>query len=149
MDCRRDASLLIVRPQGQRSLALRFLLAGVVIAVAALFSFAYSLYLLDARRVSFEGAVWQTSAALAREPDPGCIRGGMAADLVATEALVGMQQEQVLLRLGEPDRATPDELIYALGQCHGAGWWHSELVVVMSELRQATRTLTRPTRSSR
>ena len=60
--------------------------------------------------------------------DPGCVRGGMALDLIDRELLLGMRTAEVLALLGSTSRQDSD-WCYALGQCSGLGWYDSELIV--------------------
>lgn len=50
--------------------------------------------------------------------DPGCVRGGMALDLMDSEILTGLNRSAVLDLLGNPNRAPATSLEYDLGQCH-------------------------------
>jgi hypothetical protein len=84
---------------------------------------------LDAAPAPFDANEWRSRRALALEADPGCLRGAMAAGLMANEALLSKTRSEVEAILGQSDRRTADTLVYALGQCHGMGWLHSELVI--------------------
>jgi len=86
---------------------------------------------LDAAPAPFDTNEWRSQSALALEADPGCVRGPMAAGLIAHEALLRKTRSEVEAALGHADRRTADTLVYALGQCHGMGWLHSELVIAL------------------
>lgn len=74
----------------------------------------------------FSRNAWHQGAALSAVQDPGCVRGGMALDLLEKGRLLGLTQAEVIDLLGTPaDQAR--EWRYALGQCSGFGWSHSEL----------------------
>lgn len=60
--------------------------------------------------------------------DPGCVRGGMALDLIDRRLLLGMRTPEVVALLGSPSRQDIDWR-YKLGQCSGLGWYDSELVL--------------------
>ena len=64
--------------------------------------------------------------------DPGCVLGGLAQDLAITGRFNQKPEQLVLQTLGRPDRRLDTELVYAVGQCHGWGWRHSELVLQLS-----------------
>ncbi|WP_181880994.1 hypothetical protein [Crenobacter cavernae] len=61
--------------------------------------------------------------------DPGCVRGGMALDLIEKGSLVGKTHSEIFLLLGRPDRSENRVLTYELGQCSGFGWHNSLLIV--------------------
>jgi hypothetical protein len=61
--------------------------------------------------------------------DPGCVRGGMAVDLIQKEILKGKTTEQALEILGNPDHISDSTFSYELGQCSGLGWHNSILVI--------------------
>lgn len=64
--------------------------------------------------------------------DPGCVRGGMALDLMNRQLLAGLQDTQVATLLGAPDDQSHRSWRYELGQCSGFGWHSSQLVVTLS-----------------
>jgi hypothetical protein len=61
--------------------------------------------------------------------DPGCVRGGMALDLIQKEILKRKTKEQVAEILGIPDKISDTTFSYELGQCSGLGWHNSLLVI--------------------
>ena len=61
--------------------------------------------------------------------DPGCVRGGMALDLIQKEILKSKTKKQVSEILGTPDKISDSTFSYKLGQCSGLGWHHSILVI--------------------
>ncbi|USR41203.1 hypothetical protein L1F06_007150 [Ectopseudomonas hydrolytica] len=61
--------------------------------------------------------------------DPGCVRGGMALDLIQKEILKSKTQKQVSEILGTPDKISDSTFSYELGQCSGLGWHNSILVI--------------------
>jgi hypothetical protein len=61
--------------------------------------------------------------------DPGCVRGGMALDLMDRQLLAGLQAAQVAALLGAPDHQAHRSWRYEIGQCSGFGWHSSQLVV--------------------
>lgn len=86
----------------------------------------------------FDPATWVASSELADGlGDPGCVRGGMALDLIDRERLMGMTAEEVSALLRTPMRCGP-EWAYALGQCSGYGWHDSRLVVRFSLANRVT-----------
>lgn len=87
---------------------------------------------------AFVPSAWSASAELADGiGDPGCVRGGMALDLIDRERLMGMTAEEVSALLGTPMRFGL-EWTYALGQCSGYGWHHSGLVVRFNPANRVT-----------
>lgn len=61
--------------------------------------------------------------------DPGCVRGGMALDLIQKEILKSKTKKQVSEILGTPDKISDSTFSYKLGQCSGLGWHNSILVI--------------------
>lgn len=66
---------------------------------------------------------------IANSNDPGCVRGGMALDLIDRELLDKLQAIQVATLLGPPDQQSNSSWGYELGQCSGFGWHNSRLLV--------------------
>jgi len=118
-----------VRPQKRRAVELRIYLGILLACVTGVAWISYALYALGVEPVAFDSASWSAKRELANDMDPGCVRGGMAATLISDGRLLGRTHEQAVSVLGRPDRLSAEGVIYALGQCHGLGWWHSELVV--------------------
>ena len=91
---------------------------------------AYSVYLawsfyygVEAERSTFSPASWKEKANVyAHSADLGCVRGGMAIDIVETNLLRGKPIAEVKTLLGEPDGAKEGQIYYELGQCSGHGW---------------------------
>lgn len=94
-------------------------------------------YGVDAERTTFSSVVWKERANVyAHGNDPGCVRGGMAIDIVSTNLLHGRLISEVISLLGEPDGKQDSIIHYELGQCSGFGWANSELQVNLSERQQ-------------
>ena len=78
---------------------------------------------------NFESEDWKKSLLLIYATnDPGCIRGGMAVDLISNKRLVGFTQVQVAALLGNPQESHLRRWLYSLGQC-GFAWGFSNLRV--------------------
>ncbi len=87
-------------------------------------------YGVEAERATFSSEAWKATANVyASSNDPGCVRGGLALDVVATGMLRGKLFEDVESLLGEPDGKQEGEPYYELGQCSGLGWHDSVLQV--------------------
>lgn len=100
---------------------------GLVTGIAALMAWSFYQPIVSAE--PFVPSRWAAGAELADGVgDPGCVRGGMALDLIDREQLMGMTTEEISAILGTPMRHG-SEWTYALGQCSGYGWHHSGLVV--------------------
>lgn len=118
--------------------ALRILLRIVAACAAAVG--AYGIYIVwsfyfgvEAERSAFSAATWKERANVyAHNSDPGCVRGGMALDIVATDLLKGKSISAVKALLGNPDGTKGKEIYYELGQCSGLGWHDSVLQVALS-----------------
>jgi len=77
--------------------------AGAVFAYAGFLAWSYH-YGVEAERTPFSPAAWKERAAVyAHDSDPGCVRGGMALDIVATRLLDEKPLAEVKALLGEPD----------------------------------------------
>jgi hypothetical protein len=124
--------------------ALRITLKALAICVAVLLAYggytAWSFYFgVEAERTPFSPVAWEErSNVYAHNSDPGCIRGGMALDIVATNLLQGKSITEVKLLLGEPDGKKEEGVYYELGQCSGLGWHDSVLLVDFRNNRQVT-----------
>ncbi len=78
---------------------------------------------------SFESDEWKQSLALINQAnDPGCVRGGMALDLIDNKRLVGLTKAQVVGLLGNPDESHVKRWLYSVGQC-GFDWRQSFLMI--------------------
>jgi len=112
--------------------ALRFTVAfcgASVIAYAGYLAWSFA-YGVEAERSPFSPAAWKEKASVyAHSNDPGCVRGGMALDIVATKLLQGKPIAEVKSLLGEPDGTKEGLFYYELGQCSGHGWHNSILQV--------------------
>lgn len=112
--------------------ALRFIAAlcgASLIAYAGYLAWSF-VYGVEAERSSFSPTAWKEKANVyAHSNDPGCVRGGMALDIVATKLLQGKQIAEVKSLLGEPDGTKEGQFYYELGQCSGHGWHNSILQV--------------------
>ena len=128
-----------------RRRVLQAALIALVIAATALCLFAYFESEFVARPEAFSSSTWKQRSDLATEIDPGCVRGGMAESLVHSEALMNLSEASVQAMLGEPARRGNRSSYYPLGQCHGFGFSHSELVVSYSSSGTVQRTELRPT----
>jgi hypothetical protein len=113
--------------------------ANVVAAVLGLGALAVTAALIhsfnsfEAKRQAFVPEQWHAQRhSVAESGDPGCILGPMTSDLLQTGQLRGLSKTQVLQLLGPPDSKSSATLSYAIGQCHGWGWHHSELVLALS-----------------
>lgn len=103
-------------------------IAAVVIFVAALI---WSYYFDVTSQVEpFSSSSWiELSDPYEGTNDPGCVRGGMALDLIQKEILKEKTKEQVREILGKPDDVSESKFSYELGQCSGLGWENSKLVI--------------------
>lgn len=87
-------------------------------------------YGVEAEPLPFSSSAWKEAANVyAHSPDPGCVRGGMALDIIASKVLQNMSTAEVKSLLGEPDGIRKGQLHYELGQCSGFGWHNSILRV--------------------
>lgn len=93
---------------------------------------------VQVERQSFDSASWKKLHDAALLNDPGCVRGGMALDLLKSKVLLGLRSEQVFAVLGRSETSEP-ELRFPLGQCHW-DWKHSDLVVEFGPQRKVTST---------
>jgi hypothetical protein len=80
---------------------------------------------------TFDAQGWKAAVPVyGASADPGCVRGGMAQDLIDRQLLVGKSAAQVRELLGEPDgRRSATAWTYELGQCSGWGWSDSVLLL--------------------
>lgn len=99
-------------------------------------------------REPFDQGRWLNSAlSLAASNDPGCVRGGMAVDLLDRGALQNLSKRSVVELLGEPNSQHDTTYRYELGQCSGWGWQHSSLTLSFSSAGTVVRAdFTRDTR---
>jgi len=121
--------------------ALRITLATCVAVLLAYGSYVvWSFYYgIEADRTPFSPVAWKEKANVyAHNSDPGCVRGGMALDIVATRFLQGKSITEVKLLLGEPDETKQEGVYYELGQCSGLGWHDSVLQVGFRNNQQVT-----------
>jgi len=109
---------------------------GGVLAYSGFLAWSFH-YGVEAERTPFSAVAWKEKANLyAHSSDPGCVRGGMALDIVATNLLDGKPIPEVKSLLGEPDGAKGSTVYYELGQCSGFGWHNSVLQVNFSDKQQ-------------
>ena len=104
---------------------------GIVLGVLVCITGASFYWLLAGVRVEsqpFDSLTWKQLYETSQLNDPGCVRGGMALNLIDSGALVGVSRATVLFALGEPDSSQQHLLTFGLGQCHW-DWRHSELAV--------------------
>ena len=103
-------------------------LLGAVVATGAVWG-AWSFSQPSVERQPFVQPTWAAGAETVNDiGDPGCVRGGMALDLIETGRLMKMSMDEVFSLLGRPRQYGP-EWSYSLGQCSGYGWHHSDLEV--------------------
>ncbi|MDP2868230.1 hypothetical protein [Methyloversatilis sp.] len=121
--------------------ALRFALAfcgASIIAFTGYLGWSFH-YGVEAERSPFSAAAWkQKENVYAHSNDPGCVRGGMAIDIVSTKLLQEKSIAEVKLLLGEPDKEKQEQVYYDLGQCSGFGWENSILQVSFSNGQRVT-----------
>ena len=87
---------------------------------------------------SFESDEWKQSLAVINQlNDPGCVRGGMALDLINNKRLVGLTKTQVAAMLGNPDESHVRRWLYSVGQC-GFDWRQSFLMIRFDLNEKAT-----------
>lgn len=123
--------------------------AGAVFTYAGFLTWSYH-YGVEAERTPFSPAAWKERAAVyAHDSDPGCIRGGMALDIVATRLLDEKPLADVKALLGEPDDTDQSSVRYALGQCSGFGWHDSLLQVNLNGKQRVINAVIRPDRPMR
>ena len=121
--------------------ALRITLAACMAVLVVYGSYiAWSFYYgVEAESTTFSPAAWKEKANVyAHNSDPGCVRGGMALDIVATDLLQRKSIFEVKALLGEPDGKKEQGIYYELGQCSGLGWHNSVLQVAFSSNQQVT-----------
>ena len=124
--------------------ALRITLITLATCMAVLLAYgsyiAWSFHFgVEAERTPFSPVAWkERSNVYEHNSDPGCIRGGMALDIVATNLLQGKSITEVKLLLGEPDGTMEEGVYYELGQCSGLGWHDSVLLVDFRNNQQVT-----------
>jgi len=88
-------------------------------------------------RTPFLPSVWKEKADVyAQSSDPGCVRGGMALDLIASGLLIGKPRSAVARLLGEPSGTEEAGTYYELGQCSGWGWHDSVLWIDFNRQHQ-------------
>lgn len=96
-------------------------------------------YGVEATRVPFSPTVWKKKANVyAHNNDPGCVRGDMALDIIATDLLNGKTVAAVKYLLGEPDGIAGNGMYFELGQCSGLGWHNSILQINFQNNRQVS-----------
>ncbi len=94
----------------------------------------HSYQTFDAEPQKFSKEAWhQHRIDVESSNDPGCVLGGFTQDILNKESLKAKTEQYVLDQLGPPSRREASNLVYFIGQCHGWGWEHSELVVRVSE----------------
>ena len=115
---------------------------AIIIGILALLGYLTWSYHYDvsAVRTSFASDIWQDNTNIyADSNDPGCIRGGMAIDLVETKLLRGKTISEVTYLLGDPIEASDQALHYELGQCSGFGWYNTLLSVSVNNNGEVSR----------
>jgi hypothetical protein len=115
---------------------MRSIVVAAIIGSACLIStgaVVHSFESLIAEPQAFSKEAWQRHRLdIESSNDPGCVLGGLTQDILNKERLSGKSKQYVLDQLGPPDRREASSLVYSIGQCHGWGWHHSELVVRLS-----------------
>jgi hypothetical protein len=99
---------------------------AVVVAAVTLF---WQFHGPSQERQPFIREAWLAGSQLEQLNDPGCFRGGMALDVLESRLLLGKGPAYVEATLGPPTSRAATYWHYALGQCTGFGWHHSELYV--------------------
>ncbi len=85
---------------------------------------------IEAERTTFSPIEWKEKVDVyTHSNDPGCVRGGMALDIIATDTVHRMPINDVASLLGEPDGKKESNIFYELGQCSGFGWQSTILQV--------------------
>ncbi|WP_396268961.1 hypothetical protein [Ideonella sp.] len=79
----------------------------------------------------FDAREWRRRAEQAKQPDPGCVRGGIALTLLDDRQLNKLGKNEVIARLGPAEVMRDDQLRYSLGQCHW-DWRQSDLVITVA-----------------
>lgn len=80
------------------------------------------------QRLGFDTAAWKAAAGtVAATNDRGCVRGGMAVDLVEKRNLIGATGTEVVSLLGSPQDAS-GQWSYDVGQC--GTWWGQNALVL-------------------
>ena len=111
----------------------------VVISMAAMPIFWTFSKTYDSEQIrTFEPDEWKRSlASISQLNDPGCVRGGMAQNLINSRRLVGLTKPQVVVLLGNPEESHVRGWLYALGQC-GLGWSLSFLAIAFDASEKVT-----------
>lgn len=113
-------------------------LAFVALVTWLLWAFHYA---LDTEAERFEAHKWKERAGVySVNNDPGCVRGGMALDLLKQKLLLGKALAEVYVLLGPPDKAENSSITYELGQCYGFGLYDTILIVGFDENKKVTQT---------
>ena len=82
---------------------------------------------------TFDRHAWLARNYLVTIPgDPGCVRGGMALDLIDRKSLVGNLASDITNLLGEPTKKGAS-WSYDLGQCSDFGWNGSNIVITFDD----------------
>ena len=101
----------------------------------------------DAKPVAFTQDAWRKlQPDVESSNDPGCVLGGLAYGLKESRLLAQRQERFVFEQIGQPTKREGDDLVYSVGQCHGWGWHHSELVVQLSAERTVQKVYLRASR---
>ena len=110
-------------------LSLVALIIFIILLFIASMTWAYY-FEVSAVRGRFNSAAWiKQGNPYSESFDPGCVRGGMALDLIKTDLIINHNTEQGVALLCKPQAITKSDFSYALGQCSGFGWLNSILVV--------------------
>lgn len=93
-----------------------------IVVIAIITTLVYLVYLnftaMHQPIETFNSREWKERSNEFLTNDPGCVRGGMALDLMESKIITGLDKPAVLEVLGKPNRAAATSLGYDLGQCH-------------------------------
>ena len=86
----------------------------------------------NAKPAAFDQVQWMQGRDVVKKVfDPGCVLGGMALDLQKTNRLLQMPYPQLFDLIGAPDSSEGKAFLWEVGQCHGGGWNHSQLKIIL------------------
>jgi hypothetical protein len=101
-------------------------LAGVLVILAAAVYENFTGLHTDEEK--FDEMKWKSQRDQSMQIDPGCVRGGMALNIIKNDLLANKTKLEVAGQLGSAEVTSETQLRYPIGQCHW-GWKHSSLVV--------------------
>jgi hypothetical protein len=104
-----------------------FILAALLFIAGIVWSYYFE---VSAVREPFISSEWiKQENPYSESGDPGCVRGGMALDLIKNNLIINRNTEEVIALLGQPSSPSKINFSYELGQCSGLGWESSVLVI--------------------